>query len=1180
MAPEGRRQHTASARAAAAVAAAAAASRSSRLTPPPCLALLLLLLDAAAASRPLRQTVTFFDLFQCIDDLLELEVTLDLDERRLIRSAIYELRKTELKGMEEALASKRFRSERTNERLENKENHLRSHRQEEDQKGSLDILSMKLESIKDIDELTTLLRGASEYEERKLIRVAIRRLREQEIEALSIPSKSLSMLVRSKTLESEKPGSTYRPDTAPKTARSSMDLAMEQEENVLRRLIGETEDLEQRQKIRAQIRDLRNQRGISRIKSDGMASNMVVVLDPLKKINESQVKAVPGSRQGDESAGLDCCSSSTDSDWGLESGRDSSGGQSSVESHRRNRSQNKEEALQESLPGVEEDDDDKKSDLITRDRGSMFRLNGNRFTGQTPPTVQSATNKPASDILLNGRLASVRKWLHSDNLQLATKGIIEDEEQGTKRFKELDKKRTFEDGTPGSTGTQLRKETSETTDEIFIHTSPFRRANSVRDRMKKFTTDSSEQPVDLGTDFFAKKINLLNEDRSRVLQKHQLSLRNPALKPKESRPLSWQSSLKGRSADLKDAWEIGKSTDKQDVYLVSNRSNRFTDSYRNNGLDRDRSTSLANRITSSVRGERKDTAPTGYGITRSHSTASERRLEQPSPASSTLSFVGGQSLSSYSVAPDVSLAERNKPNLLSMLKDSKDTMKSSAGATSVGKVHSGTPGRSNMSESQTHQPASVKDYSKTHSNSSVQLDQLGSTKHCDLPGTPRGQNVSKLNEEKKLSKDEENMKTCFTIEIKEAWKPQAVTTRITGAPSSQKGEMTFGLRATPFRLLTSSSRTMDTEPIMAEAAQFQQTDSVLANGVAEKAKEIVKEKNVKPSLEDLSTIEDEEVLDKMLDQTTDFEQRKLIRGAMRDLRKKKRDQREKERETRLQELKQKSEEEKKAKSLNAAEMTVSKTEKSADGKTVSSMTKTEKVTESDSGSRTRSTTVQSSFVKKTDGGTTLVQTKSSFSSSSTSSKKVGSIFDRDDSVQALERRQAEKRKEVMRSQTLPRTSGMQARKALIEKLEKEGGSPANPAIAKVKVQRSSSFGVPNANSIKQMLLDWCRAKTRGYENVKIQNFSSSWSDGMAFCALVHNFFPEAFDFSQLNPNNRRHNFEVAFTMAEKHADCPQLLDVEDMVRMKEPDWKCVYTYIQEYYRSLVQQGLVKTKNSS
>ncbi len=52
------------------------------------------------------------------------------------------------------------------------------------------------------------------------------------------------------------------------------------------------------------------------------------------------------------------------------------------------------------------------------------------------------------------------------------------------------------------------------------------------------------------------------------------------------------------------------------------------------------------------------------------------------------------------------------------------------------------------------------------------------------------------------------------------------------------------------------------------------------------------------------------------------------------------------------------------------------------------------------------------------------------------------------------------------------------------------------------------------------------------KNVDIQNFSSSWSDGMAFCALVHNFFPEAFDYSSLSPANRRQNFEVAFSTAE------------------------------------------------
>ncbi|EHB10154.1 Smoothelin-like protein 1 [Heterocephalus glaber] len=97
------------------------------------------------------------------------------------------------------------------------------------------------------------------------------------------------------------------------------------------------------------------------------------------------------------------------------------------------------------------------------------------------------------------------------------------------------------------------------------------------------------------------------------------------------------------------------------------------------------------------------------------------------------------------------------------------------------------------------------------------------------------------------------------------------------------------------------------------------------------------------------------------------------------------------------------------------------------------------------------------------------------------------------------------------------------------------------------------------------------------QHVDIQNFSSSWSSGMAFCALIHKFFPDAFDYVALDPAARRHNFTLAFSTAEKLADCAQLLDVEDMVRLAVPDSKCVYTYIQELYRSLVQKGLVKTK---
>ncbi|XP_026717697.1 smoothelin-like protein 2 isoform X2 [Athene cunicularia] len=164
-------------------------------------------------------------------------------------------------------------------------------------------------------------------------------------------------------------------------------------------------------------------------------------------------------------------------------------------------------------------------------------------------------------------------------------------------------------------------------------------------------------------------------------------------------------------------------------------------------------------------------------------------------------------------------------------------------------------------------------------------------------------------------------------------------------------------------------------------------------------------------------------------------------------------------------------------------------------------------------------------------------------------------------------RQVERRRELVRSQTLPRTSGTQARKALLEKYEHSGGK--GKGESRVKLKRSQSFAVASASSIKQILLDWCRSKTIGYKHIDLQNFSSSWSDGMAFCALVHSFFPEAFDYSKLDPANRKRNFELAFTMAEKMAHCDRLIEVDDMMMMgHKPDPMCVFTYVQSLYNHL------------
>ncbi|XP_044735500.1 microtubule-associated protein futsch isoform X2 [Chrysoperla carnea] len=106
----------------------------------------------------------------------------------------------------------------------------------------------------------------------------------------------------------------------------------------------------------------------------------------------------------------------------------------------------------------------------------------------------------------------------------------------------------------------------------------------------------------------------------------------------------------------------------------------------------------------------------------------------------------------------------------------------------------------------------------------------------------------------------------------------------------------------------------------------------------------------------------------------------------------------------------------------------------------------------------------------------------------------------------------------------------------------------------------------SASTVKDRLLYWCQVKTKEYKNVQIENFSTSWADGLAFCALIHHFRPDAFDYDALTPQQRRHNFALAFRVADEIAGIAPLLDVEDMVMMRKPDWKCVFTYVQSIYR--------------
>uniref|UniRef100_A0A2K5ZEP7 F-actin cross-linking protein n=1 Tax=Mandrillus leucophaeus TaxID=9568 RepID=A0A2K5ZEP7_MANLE len=81
-------------------------------------------------------------------------------------------------------------------------------------------------------------------------------------------------------------------------------------------------------------------------------------------------------------------------------------------------------------------------------------------------------------------------------------------------------------------------------------------------------------------------------------------------------------------------------------------------------------------------------------------------------------------------------------------------------------------------------------------------------------------------------------------------------------------------------------------------------------------------------------------------------------------------------------------------------------------------------------------------------------------------------------------------------------------------------------------------------SAKEGLLLWCQRKTAPYRNVNIQNFHTSWKDGLGLCALIHRHRPDLIDYSKLNKDDPIGNINLAMEVAEKHLDIPKMLDAE------------------------------------
>lgn len=151
---------------------------------------------------------------------------------------------------------------------------------------------------------------------------------------------------------------------------------------------------------------------------------------------------------------------------------------------------------------------------------------------------------------------------------------------------------------------------------------------------------------------------------------------------------------------------------------------------------------------------------------------------------------------------------------------------------------------------------------------------------------------------------------------------------------------------------------------------------------------------------------------------------------------------------------------------------------------------------------------------------------------------------------------------------------------------------SEPTNSSVVATFSTSLETPHVSKMERTLLDWCKesvvlssseisesVQNPFSERITVQNFTSSFSDGLAFLYILKRYHPELIDDSLVirmkQEMNRKRLIEYTFQQYEK-LGVPRLLDPEDFDSLTldsnnkaaSIDKKSVMTYVMCIFRKM------------